>query len=96
MKDFEEPETVYPEQGPSGLQIRDPKQRSSVKTKERSKKKTRLITESSSSSGDSDYSIQDSVKEFILSTSEEELDPDFGIPDSPQTCLLYTSMPELV
>lgn len=47
------------------------------------KKRKKLFTRSSSEDSNSNYSIQDSDKEFILSTTSEE-DPDFGIPESPQ------------
>lgn len=80
VKVFEEPKTVDPKQGPSRLQIGEPNHCSPVKTKECFKKKTGLITKSSS--GDSIYSIQDR-EEKLSTTSEEE--QDFGIPQTTET-----------
>lgn len=73
VKDFEE-STVVSEPGPSGIERNGRKCASPSEAGGAPTKKTKrpVITESSPSSDDSDYSVQDSDNECMLSTNSEE------------------------
>lgn len=85
VKELEEPVVVEDKPGFSGTNIGDPAIKQAHK---RPKKKRPRLMQDSSSSGDSDYSVQDSDNEFVLSSEEEpevkERSEDLERPKNPE------------